>query len=145
MDDTTEKRWQDQVFTRKTAPWWFAAFGVLFAAIAIAATAGGSSSPTSTTVFVNPVLTTELDTYLREGFTGTSWYPSIVKVTVTDTGTVVGTNLPASDRKTAGDICAGVSGWVFSKGSVAAGAVTVNAADGTAIIERKNLADRCTT
>ena len=95
----------------------------------------------------NPALAKKIETYLTDfGMPGTetSWYKNIIGISVRGNTVQVKTNLSSNDRK-AGDICAAVSGYVFSNQNRSDGLNTVQVLgqSGQILINRSGVSGRC--
>ncbi len=88
----------------------------------------------------------ELEQYLSDNFTGTSWYGHVKEVRPF-VGTVVEVQtdlFPDSDAEPiAMSICAGVSSFVFSNDQTVLSGVRVAASTGESLVLRKSLSESC--
>ena len=95
----------------------------------------------------NPAVARKIETYLTDfGMPGTetSWYKNITGVSVRGNTVHVRTNLFSSSRKVS-DICAAVSGYVFSNHNRSDGLdnVQVLGQNGQVLVNRRGVGGRC--
>jgi hypothetical protein len=89
----------------------------------------------------DPVAKAKFNSYLRDNFSGSTWFSRITGVDVVEGSAYVSTDIVASGAASKA-VCQGVSGWVFSNSSLVS-SVFVLGPDGHTLVYRSSVSDSC--